>query len=939
MNSVQKFVDHIAEYLLQSEKPLNELIVILPSERAKTYIQKSLFDKLQKPFFAPKMLTISQWVKQTSKKAIADKTQLLLDLYDIHCAYPSKDLDISFDEFLNWGSILISDFDEIERYLVDSPLLFRNLTDIKEIEQWSFDSEEELTENQRKYLAFWERLGSYYHLLLQKLSEKNAQMMGTAYRRMAENTILFLEEGKHYLFAGFNALSKAELTIFKNIRQAQRGEILIDGDVFYVNNKLHEAGYFLREQRDFLGVKELPLLRNELLTSQKAVELIRCSQETGQVKVAQTILNEIPKEERSETLVLLADEGLITPLLQNLPRSIEKANITLGLPLQTTSLNTWVELIFNIQEGFLRFQRNSIYYKDLLEAWNHPFFDQLLSQNERDVVYKKEQQIQRNNIIFHSLKSNSISPLADQILTQLFTPWKGSWVQAMEQIRMLNRLLFEGFEEQKADNKLERALVQRFDEVLVEFHNCVRAEIFPPMNMRSFAQLFRQCWAGETVAYYGNPTDGVQIMGLLETRLLDFKKLIVLGLNEGKMPPGNPINSLIPMDLRRFVGLPTMREKQGLFAHHFYRLLHGAEQIHITYSNNQESIGFSEKSRFVAQLEMELAKANPGIKWVNKEYTLSQEKLSSQLKSVQKNAAIEEQLDTILTSGVSPSLLKKFLTCPLDFYYRYVLKFGEEDKVEEELESNTFGTFVHEVLETLYTPYVSENERKYLTDNDIQKMLNDYEGLLHQEFMKHFNQEEQSFMTGKNFLAYNMAREMCKKFLESEAQFLKDHPQAQLAILALEKNVNIELDIPVFDKIKKVTIKGFLDRVDELNGEIRIVDYKSGRVSLSDTEYKPKELSVDDLVKKCASSKYLLQLYFYLYAYNQHEKGKQQALDSVIYSMINFKENPYHLTKDATLKGKMLELFPEVLSHILERMYDYTYPFEHNVKSKYCLYC
>ncbi|MCE3295633.1 MAG: hypothetical protein K0R65_1347 [Crocinitomicaceae bacterium] len=940
---MQKFVDCIAQHLLESETPLQDWVVILPSERAKQYIQKALYERLQKPAFAPKMLTINHWIAQQARKAVIDKTHLLLELYDIHRNYPSSEIDTSFDEFLSWGRMLMSDFDEIERYLVDSNLLFRNLKDIKEIENWSFNSTEELTESQRKYLEFWDRLGSYFIQLQQRLSAKNAIMLGSVYRQVAENTVLFFTDEKtRYLFAGFNALSRAEMQLFKNLVDARKADVLFDADHYYLNDKGNEAGHFIRKFRDFMQLRELPVVRNQLSTAKKEIEIISCSQLTGQVKVAQTLLSRIPENELSETLVLLADESLIIPLLQNIPKLVKKANITLGLPLRSTALVNWLGLVFNIQEGFLRYERKSVYYKDLLAVWNHPFYNEILSEEERKIVYRKEKEIQARNIIFQSLKNVQVSPQSDRILEILFTPWENSWPKAMEAIRELNRLLYAGFDPQKEANKLEKAVIQRFDEVLVDFQNCVNTS-FPEMSLRSFKTLFNQEWAAESIAYYGNPIDGLQVMGLLETRLLDFKNMIVLGLNEGKMPPGNPINSMIPMDLRKFVGMPTIRDKQGLFAHHFYRLLHGAEKIWITYHNGVDSFTFAEKSRFVAQIEMELVKANPNISLLKKDYTLARPSGGSGQKKIQKSQEILDQLDFLFERGISPSMIKKYFTCPLDFYFQYVLKFGEEKKVEEELESSTFGTLIHAVLEDLYQPFNRETQGDLapnLTEKDIDKMLLTFEGKLYLAFKEYFNGDEQAFLSGKNFLSYSMSIEMCRQFLYSEKDFLRRNPGAKVFIHALELPVNESLEIEIAGQKKTICLKGYIDRVDEVDGNIRILDYKSGKVSEKDVANPRIKLDGDEadyLIWASKNVKYFFQLYTYLYLFRQ--KTGITAAENGIISMVNFRNNPFLLKARDLDHNALIAHYPMVLQSILEEIYDASTRFEHKQASRYCAYC
>lgn len=934
-----KFVDQVTHYLISSEIPLQDWVIVLPSKRATSYLQKSLYEQIGKAFFAPTTITINRWLSSLSQKTIVDQTRLLILLYEIHLHYPDKSIDTSFDEFLNWGNTLLSDFDELERYMVDSKLLFRNLRDIKEIENWSFGEDKELTENQKKYLAFWERLPFYYTELKKKLAAKNATYIGAVYREVAEQIDVVFQKNKntHYLFAGFNALSEAELSIFRQLHRLGRGHILIDGDEFYMQDSNHEAGMFLRNLKSYLPEKSLPFVANKLLTESKNIEIVSCAQVTGQIKVVSSKLASLSPEEINETMVLLADESLIIPLFQNIPKTVQKANITLGLPLSSTALKTWMELIFSIQEGKLRYKRDSIYYKDLLAIWNHPFFQEILSEQEKQLIYQKEKNIHSKNIIFQSLKSIQMSKKMDELMALLFTPWGNSWPIAIASIRSINQFVFAHLPK---ENEFERAILLNFDKSIIDFHNCVM-EGFPEMNLRSFKILFNQTWSKQSIAYYGNPLDGLQIMGLLETRLLDFKRILVVGMNEGKMPPSNPIQSLIPMDLRKFVGMPTPREKQGLFAHHFYRLLHHCEEMLITFHDGAEGFSLSEKSRFINQLELELIPANPKITFIKRDYELNQQKSTQQEKSVPKTPEVLAQLDEFCNKGVSASKLKSYFSCPLDFYYKHILNFGEDEKVEEELESNTFGTLIHHVLEELYKPFskLHQGKEMVLTAKHLEQMLHAFKPLLRDAFKKHFNGDEQAFLVGKNYLSFEMANELTAQFLRSELALLKENPNKKLIIQSLEENLSTDLNLIIQGEAKKIRLKGFIDRIDLWDNEFRIIDYKSGVVHEADVSKKSSKTAMDlpALIKLCKTKKHIFQLVTYVYLFKQHYTVLPQQ--SAIYSFITSKSNPYVMEILGYDYEALVAVYPEILQNILNEIYDTTIPFEHSSKALYCEYC
>lgn len=944
---MEKFLEKVAKHIASSDLALTDWVIILPSERASHYLQSALYTIYKKPIFSPKIITINQWIKELTSEPIIDKTRLLLQLYEVHKEKLQADDSILFDEFLNWGQIVLSDFEELERYLVDPNYMFRNLRDIKEIENWSF-GEEKLSKRQQEFIDFWDRLPIYYKGLNEKLKEKGTIYSGKAYRKIAENIdlIFSIYPNKRFLFAGFNALSKAESSIMKQLHQMGLADIFIDADAYYFDDKIHEAGHFLRNTTQYLGIKTPNFIGDRLLKELKEIDVIACSQFTGQAKVAGTILSEMDEKTLNETLLLLADESLIVPILNNLPSNIGQANITLGLPLKNSTIRTWLELIFRIQEGFDKYERHIVYHKDLLSFWHHPFINSMMNDDELIEVRKQEQDVKRYNKLFQSPDKILVSDRIDTIFKILFTPWKNDWKQALKLIRSLNSLLFHELPE---TNTFERAILKGIDDSLIGFEQCVH-EDFPEMRLRTFRTLFNQSWMQETVAYYGNPMEGLQIMGLLETRLLDFKHIIVVGMNEGKMPPTNPIQTLVPMDLRKHLELPLPRDKQGLFAHHFYRLLHHCERMYITYSTSTEGISASEPSRYLLQLELELQKENPNFIFRKRDYTLPENQSKTKGKSVKKTKEIVDKLDAFLMQGLSASALKTFFTCPLDFYYKYILRFGEAEKVDETIESNQLGTFIHEVLEKMYTPFCKRDKEGNLKSPvppkvgvaDIEYMEKSYELLMSESFSKFFGGQPDAYLKGKNYLSFTMALELTKRFLKHEKSFIQKTGKS-IAIEALEEKLEHTLEIEIFGTKKTVKLKGFADRIDSIDDEIRIIDYKTGKVDKSDVGKsfsRPKWEGTDEelLVKLSIDCKHFFQLMTYSYLY--YKKHHRIVAESSIVSLVNISESPFIMHAKDLTNARIIELFPLVLTQLIEQIYDPNTPFIHSEEYfNYCMYC
>jgi ATP-dependent helicase/nuclease subunit B len=938
-----KFTDKIAAYIVEKELNLQHLYIILPSERAKKYIAASLFHVLNKPFVAPKMITIDQWIKALSAQTVIDKTRCLIRLFTVHLQHAKTKEDRSFDDFLTWGTLLLSDFDELDRYLLNSKELFKNLADIKEIENWSF-GHENLTDSQKRFMEFWDRLPAYYRSLNESLSREEVCYIGKAYRYVAENIDLVFKEDEEaqYLFAGFNALSPAETSIIKQLVQRKRGHVLIDADLFYWHTESHEAGRFLRDLKFSLGVKEQPFLQNTLLVSEKQIEIIECPQTAGQVKVAGTILEEMSKEEISQTLVLLADETLIVPLLRNLPKKIGQANITLGLPLRNTALRSWVEILFGIQENKQRFRSEGIYFNDLQKLWNHPFISAIFSLEEKARIIQLEHEIIQRNSIFISQDKIRIGLTGDRLMQLIYQPWKENWQKGLTSIRQLNN---EIYSQLSKEFEFEKAILQGFDNALVDFENII-SEGVPPMNLRSFKSLFNLHWSMKNISYHGNPMEGLQIMGLLETRLLDFETIICLGMNEGTMPPTNPILTMIPMDLRRYFGLPSPREKQGLFAHHFYRLLHAAKRMHITYTSAQEKVGSNEASRYLLQLELELGRLNPQFKITKRYYTIPQKIGKKSIHTVPKTPEIITRMDELFAHSTSASMLKKFTSCPLDFYYQYVMEFGEEEKVEEEVENNTFGTFIHAALEELYQPFARFNKKgevaqpapPAITSFDVEVMLQHAESEIRKQFLKHFNDDVEAFNQGKNLLSFKMAVELTERFLKKEKEFLSQQKEP-VFIESLERELRTVLEVEIFGEKKKISLKGSVDRIDTIGGHYRIIDYKSGKVHAGDTQTSKNKMDLLGLLHNCFDKKYVLQLLIYCYLFKQNFDALPK--EAIIISFISLNDGPFALETGNLTLDQVMDQFPLVLQSILEKIYDSKVDFEHNSKAfnSFCSYC
>jgi ATP-dependent helicase/nuclease subunit B len=951
---MDNFISKVAQFIAEHHTNYAHLTVVLPSRRAQKYIQQELYRLHGHPIFSPNFITIDQFAKSLIDEELIDSMDLLFRFYKVFTSLGNNE---DFETFLNWAPMLIADCNEIDRYLVDANQLFRNLRDVKELENWSFEQGRTLSESQKRFLDFWDQLKSYYEIINAELEQSGLVYSGAVFRKALEKfdeKIDLTYPNQSFLFAGFNALSESETQLMERLVKRGRAHVLAEADSFYMNNPNHEAGLFIRKTKD--RIPEMQIMLSESLTQgAKQIELIECAQAGSMLKVTQDLLAKMSPSELNSTVLLLADESLIVPAIKHLPKSIEKANITLGLPLKLTALRPWLELIFEFQNNFLYFNTDAQYHKTLLAFFRHPFMERFLSDSDRKLVLLEERNIVKFNKIFTKLKTDEFSENVQLVLKKVFAPWKNDFSQALRIILELNQSVFDALSE--SDDLVERSALFHFQESMKPLQLVFERDYVPEMTLRSFEKFFNMRWMRESVAYYGNPIDGLQVMGLLETRLLSFKNLIVVGLNEGIMPPKNNINSLIPMDLRRYFQLPLPTEKDALFAHHFYRLLADAENIHILYSTNQgDDISAAEPSRYIKQIELELAGQNRQIQ-VNKTSYNIPVNLSVDELSFENSEVIQQRVLDQFEHGFSPSAMNKFLSCPLDYYFRYVLKYADDEDVEENVEHSTFGTVVHEVLEFLYLPFVGAPSIRI---EDIRQMLQICNAEVDKRFKAKFESNVELFERGAMYFASIAAKNQIRRFLNQEIKLLAENSDKTLKIIALEQKLEHELSINFEGETRKIKLSGFIDRLDQWGDQIRIVDYKTGACKPEDVRVSGTvaakifkviqdsgELNADALSEfGNLGARHAIQLLFYAVLYRANY-GKVPDLVG-IYSLRNVnaglqcldfaqprkKADAHDLSLDDPLILFMEGFMQLVAQQILE-----IEVFEHDESSQYCKFC
>ena len=912
---MQSFISETLDAILKTTTSFEDVVLILPSQRAKVFVKQTIKDKISVGFL-PEIVNIEQFINQISGIEKADNIQLLFHFYTI---YKNIEKDpVTFDVFASWAITVIQDFNEIDQHLVNTKEIFVYLRDIQRLKKWSVKGEFKETELMKDHYSFLEKLNNFYNPFYTFLKEKGIGYQGLIYRESYQKIDDFLENNsnKKFFFIGFNALNKAEEFLFQKVLETGNSDIYWDLDTAFFKSN-HQAGTFIRKYKTewrFYEKNDLKTLGSSFNKTKK-IELIGASKNTTQVKYAGEILEKF--DDFSNTALVLADETLLPITLNSLPKNINAINITMGYPLKdvpTTSLIFAVFQLFISQEKLQKTVVNEFYYKDVIRFLKHQSIFNLLPNIAvfSDEVAKQNQTF-INTAYLHPFLKDLKKDLRETIIS-IFSPFV-SVDEFLDRILSLINILKEDVSE------LEKEYLFRFYTAFNQLKSLQKEYQYFP-DLKTLAQFFRQLISSESLSFQGEPLRGLQLMGMLETRVLDFENIILLSTNEGVLPANSQQNSFIPFDVKLEFGLPTYREKDAIFSYHFFRLLQRAKNVFIIYNTEHDVFGSGEKSRFVTQLEMmrtDIVQKIISPKVVAENITL---------KEIKKDQRVLESLKVLAEKGISPSALTNYLHNPIAFYKQKVLKLKEFDDVEETVAYNTLGTVVHNTLDELYTAFIG----KYLKVDDIDAMKNQTKKLVTKYFKEEFKNGDLS--TGRNRLIFEVANRFVINFLNQEKELLSDINN-QLKIIATEENLATEIEIDGIDF--PIKIHGQVDRVDELNGVLRIIDYKTGMVSSSNLRVPNFEDLRDDKHHKA------IQVLLYAYIYSKTKNYNfTKPLEAGIYSFknlnngflsVNFSSN--YRKPDLEINQERLDSFIEEIKNYIKEIYDLEIPFLEPADLKY----
>ncbi len=899
------FLDDIAKkYFEEFNGNLREVAFVFPNRRSSVYFRNKLKDLSPGPLWSPSLHSINDLVTFCSGFYIPDSYELIFELYDV-CKKTIPDRQGGIENFFQTGKTILSDFNEIDKNLTDTKSLFRWLRELHELES-TYDTEQSQSKN--NYQKFWRDLEKLYYPFRESLEEKGYGYEGMIFRKVAQNISLISGKGwKKIIFAGFNALSKAEISIMSQLKESGLCEIYAESDNYFMNDPGQEAGLFLRKNRNLYTFLENSSMNGSGLNSKKTIRIIETSSATGQAKItglklAEMIENGVASE---DTAIILPDEKLLFPILNSLPDSIRKGNISLGYPLKQTSAYSLYDSLMELHNP----KGDKFYRTDFLKVINHPYIKMVTDPIAEAISGKLKREI-----------STFIEPFdTDSQILNLILKDVGSSTDFIELTLSIFNLLRDVISrEQTLLSGIEKEFIFQFHTLLVKLKGIIE-RTGDPVGLRAFHKMFSDLINSVHIPFTGEPLEGIQVLGVLEMQNLKFDNIFILSMNEDLFPSGKMNQTFIPQDIRRLSGLPLAGEREAIFAYHFYRILGNSNNITLTYSTGSSGIGKTERSRFIEQILLEYKKKNPlaDVKHFTAEFSLDTP--SSEQITIKKT---EESLNRLKKWNFSATSLRSWFECRLRFYFRYVLGLKEDMETDEASTPVKFGSIFHKLLEKIY----KNSEGSVIDDKFFDKFTDEkLNSLIEQSFLEN-NVSEIKF--GMNKITFEVIIRFIRKF------FNKEKRQAPFRILSVEKNVpKRKFTFLLGDQPFKVTLNGTIDRIDRKDNILRIIDYKTGKVGKTD----PKG-NVNDI--DWQKSKEIFQLLFYAYLLNG-EDILDEHFKLGVYPFKTISDNLkfIKINGENILNFSILDDFEKELETIFSEIFNPEIPFTQTDNKDNCNYC
>ncbi len=838
------FLKEIASLLLRpGEYNLSETCVVFPNKRARLYLSKYIGELTDKPVWAPRYATINELMESLSGYIYADKLTILFELFEIY--RKATQSEENFENFYTYADPLLADFDEIDKYLADARDLFSNLAGLKALEgKFSYLSEEQVaaiqqfwntfdpdhsSEGQKTFISLWNVLPEMYAQLRENLSAKGLAYEGMAYRKVAEDIrshteMNGLNAGK-YLFVGFNALNKCEENLFRHLQTQGKAEFYWDFDSWYTQNEIHEAGSFIRRNlRDFPQTK--PVNHDNIASGIKNMYFLPVPSNTGQAGALPYIFEKLAIRQTSDvqhTALVLADENLLIPVLYAIPETITNLNITMGYPIMGSVVFSLVDSLYELDKNKRKDPAGIpiYYFRDVLSILGNPLLKSIYGTH----VQRVRQLIIKSNLVYLSGKEILGDENGDLVFYSEMA--KGNACHYLVVVfEFLIRKLATPENDKKTDPVQMEILFQVYS-YLVRLKDILASYTFEP-GYETLFRLIRRMLKTLHIPFNGEPLAGLQLLGILETRTLDFDNVIILSMNEGILPRSSAIPSFIPQNLRFGFGLPTPDHQDSIYAYYFYRLIQRASNVVLVYDSSTGGLRTGERSRFMHQLFYEL----PGmVKEISPSYPVTLLRQAPMI--VEKRGEVASALMRYSEEGtkiLSPSALNEFLNCSLRFYFHHIAGLPQPEEVTEDIDARIFGNLLHKAMQLIYGSFGSSLIMKEQLDDILEKdnMINDsLDRAFHEVLFGNGEGSSSRKIEGYNLIVRQIIRSYIRNLISTDSE------AGAFSITDLEKHVETTLPVNMGDGLISVKIGGTIDRVDLHEGRFRIVDYKTGMVKNS----------------------------------------------------------------------------------------------------------
>lgn len=867
---MESFLKLVAADLYKHTKGnLAHTAVVFPNKRAGLFFNEYLAQESDSPIWSPAYVSISELFRSLSPWEVGDPVKLVCELYKIFQRETQS--TETLDDFYFWGEMLISDFDDADKNKVDTDKLFSNLQDLRNImDDYTFidDEQEEAirqffqnfsierrTALKERFISLWDVLGNIYKGFRESLASQNIAYEGMMYRHVIEHLDVDKLPYEKYVFVGFNVLNKVEHTLFTQLKDAGKAVFYWDYDEFYMKENrqavTHEAGEFIRRNlRDFPSPLSGELFKN--LSKPKEVHYIASSTENAQARyLPQWIRNNLTTPEK-ETAVVLCNEALLQPVLHSLPAEVKHVNITMGFPLSQTPVYSFLIALLELHTHGFNFKSGRYTFQSVVTLLKHPYTRQLTGQAEL-----LEKELTRNNR-FYPLPGELGK---DEFLTQLFTPLSGNLnlcirlSETLQQVAGIYQANTSGTEDTDAFNQLYRESLFKAYTTINRFRTLIEEDELT-VQSETFRRLLVKVLSATNIPFHGEPAIGMQVMGVLETRNLDFRHLVLLSVNEGQLPKSGGDSSFIPYNLRKAFGMTTIEHKIAVYAYYFYRLLQRAERITLMYNTSSDGLNRGEWSRFMLQFLIEWP--HP----ITRQFLeAGQSPQGTSPITVEKTPDVMRRMQSLFDvranpkAKFSPSALNYYLDCPLKFYYRYVAGLSAPDEVSAEIDSATFGSIFHYAAEHIYKDLtthgkvINKEALETLLRNEVK--LQDYVDTAFKKLFFNVPQNEKPEYNGVQLINSAVIARYLKQLLQNDLRY------APFTFIASEMEVDEPIDIQTPKGVIKSRIGGIIDRMDSKDGTLRIVDYKTG--GDADTPPHVESLFIPDKKR----SNYVFQTFLY----------------------------------------------------------------------------